>query len=200
MRSPPTFERWTVSLSVVLALLLTWRPALASGGPSGALEFVFFQVDSDLASRCAIYIQKADTPDDDITGDVVAICRALRAAARDGVNGPDDCVYFTTVVEDIPVKQAVAACQALLAPDAPGLFSAPLASAPNSLPGAQGGLAGPATPPWIDTLLAQLISAQIQISGHPPDAQMIDRLRACLIRNQDLGPNGALAPCAREVS
>jgi hypothetical protein len=185
---------------MAMALLLaSWRPLLASGLTSVTVSNAAYQVDSDLANRCAVYIQRSDTPDDDIEGDIIAICRGLRAAARDGVNGPDDCVYFTTVVEAVPVKQAVAACQALLAPEAPNLLSsASRAGAPSAaVPSA---LFGPTEPPWIDEVLAELISAQLQLSGKQLDDAMIARMRGCLIRYQELGRNRALAPCAREIS
>lgn len=188
-RLRPRCTAWRGAISVAAAIAIGWWPGWTSFP-------VQAQADSDLANRCAVYLQRVEASGEEVGGDILMICRALRTAARDGGNAPDDCLYFTTVVEGVPLKQAMAACDALLRADPPTLVSAPQ---PTAGPAAASSLSAPALPPWLEEVLAQLISASFQVSGKQPNPDEIDRMRACLIRNQELGRNRALAACAREV-
>lgn len=200
---------WSLILAVTLG---AWSlpGALASASlaePSRLrLEGLAYQVSTDFARRCAEWIDDADLEDELVNRDVVTLCKALVDAGRDGTGAPDDCVYFTTVTLEVPVKQAVEACNALLQQSAgssgsivPASGVAGGAPKPSAGAGPSVQAAGGGPPPWIDELMTQLATAQIQLRGTPPNPSETEAMRACLLQHQGEGRGVAFQTCARQL-
>jgi hypothetical protein len=195
------------TLSGVLALIIC-----GAGVPSDAAHASsqiritgdLYQLDGSLSAQCQQYIQGITSADLPASWDAIAVCRELSVAARDGGNAPDDCLYFTTVNLGVGLKEANAACAALVNPAQSSVASRPPigTSGSSTQPGAIAanppGSGAPA--PWVDEVVSQYVASRVQITRQQPDEGDVSHLRACLNRNQALGRNGALGPCVRELA